>query len=290
MSEFNFNASLDLTELINVLNQEYDFTRITDEVLDEIDYDQIKSDVLSDIDYDQIKNEVIEDIDTDKIADIVKSEIDYDSIVDDVMSNLDGYELWTRMDSYASDAFNDEVESLLRQYIPGNGCRTGNLFTSAVNEAIGFLLKDDIAFQNEIRNFVSNVTASIFDEMAGNLLNGYAPHIPCETGKAFTTAVSEAIGYLYENNLEFFDPENRFDPVDNDQIEEAVTIEEYAPPTIPEIPTELVNLYTRPDVLTIVDEVARRVSDRTGSATQYELRVMMQDAVIAILNERGNNA
>jgi len=231
MSEFNFNASFDLTELINVLNQEYDFTRITDEVLDEIDYDQIKSDVLSDIDYDQIKNDVIEDIDTDEIANIVKSEIDYDSIIDDVKSNLDYGDIWYEIEGYATGAFSDatmtEIESLLDSYVPGNGCRTGNLFTSAVNEAIRFLLKDDLEL---------------------------------------------------------------FSLIGNAEVEEDETVEEFAPPAVPEIPTELVNLYTRPDVLTIVDEVARRVSDRTGSATQYELRVMMQDAVIAILNERGNNA
>jgi hypothetical protein len=177
MSEFNFNANLDLSGLIKALAQdpemsklfgrdsivndildEFDYDRVKDYVLDDIDYDLIKDNVMEDIDVRQIKQDVLEELDVDVVADLVKSEMDYDQIIDEVKSNIDPFDLWLEMESYADDRTADVVGNLLNQYSPGNGCSTGNAFTNAVKESILFLMKDDIEFQNEMSASKQEIT------------------------------------------------------------------------------------------------------------------------------------
>jgi hypothetical protein len=97
------------------------------------------------------QDSMLEALDYDVLSSKVLEEMDDSELASKVQDNLDFYDLASTLRDYLDIPneidINDEAQSLLESYVPGNSCGTGNAFTDAIAKAFLHLVEKDLDFK-----------------------------------------------------------------------------------------------------------------------------------------------
>jgi hypothetical protein len=112
--------------------------------------------LLEEIDYDSLSSKVIDEFDNEELASNIQEHLDYY----DLASTLKDY-----LDIPNEIDINDEAQSLLESYVPGNSCGTGNAFTDAIAKAFLHLVEKDLDFKVSVVRGLRDPESFIAEEI-----------------------------------------------------------------------------------------------------------------------------